>query len=96
MDKILSIGASVAKQHEKNNNANKPRFSSAVIAKKNVRRGTHAITSDVDAVQSRNERAWNVLRPRLTAELSREITSDHVLSINITSLIAFIPRLVRV
>ena len=44
-----------------------------------VRRGTHAITSDVDTVQTPNKRAWNVLHPRLPAELSRVIAGDHVL-----------------
>ena len=74
-------------------NANRPRFSSAVIAEKGVRRGTHAITSATDAVQTPNKRAWNVLHPRLPAELLHVIAGDHVLSTTVARVIAFGPRL---
>ena len=58
-----------------------------------VRRDTHAITSAGDAVQTPNKHAWNVLPPRLPAELLRVIASDHVLSTTLARVIEFDPRL---
>ena len=55
-------------------------------------RGIHAITSAGDAVQMSNKRSWNVLHPRLPAELSRVIAADHVLSTTIARLIVFALR----
>ena len=94
MDKTLLGRASVAIQ--RGQNANWPRFSSAVIAEKDVKRALHAITSAGDAVQTLNKRAWNVLHPRLQAKLSRVTAGDYVLSTTVARVIAFDPRLNRV
>ena len=55
---------------------------------KGVRSASHAITSAVDAEQTTNKRAWNVLHPRLLVEPSRVIAGDNVLSTTIAHVIA--------
>ena len=59
-------------------------------------RGAHANARDNTAMQAQNKRAMTVLHPRLTANISRPTSCDHVLAAAVARLSTFVPRLYRV